>query len=149
MRVPHSLLLFTSVSLFVNAGTVRYTDCGSSVTVHSVAVEPCYGTPCSLSRGSTATTQISFQADQHAGSGGKAEVSGIVGGFSVPVKLDSPQICGHVQPKCPLQSGQWYTYTKAMYIDPSYSPMQLSVRWVLKDSYGGQMVCVEIPVQLV
>ncbi|GAA55376.1 Niemann-Pick C2 protein [Clonorchis sinensis] len=149
MRAPHALLLFTSAFLFVNAGNVRYTDCGSSVSVHSVSVEPCQGTPCSLTRGSTATTQISFQAGQYAGSSGTVEVFGIVRNSPVPVNLDSPQICGHVQPNCPLQSGQWYTYTKNMFIDVSYPAMPLNVRWVLKDSHGGQMVCVEIPIQLV
>ncbi|KER22623.1 ML domain protein [Opisthorchis viverrini] len=149
MRVPQALLLFTSAFLFVNAGSVRYTDCGSSVSVYSVAVEPCYGTPCSLTRGSTATTQITFQAGRSAGSGGTVEVSGIVGGSVVPVDLDSPQICGHVQPSCPLQSGQWYTYTKPMFIGQSYPEIRLNVRWVLRNSQGGQMVCVEIPIQLV
>ncbi|GAA57838.1 Niemann-Pick C2 protein, partial [Clonorchis sinensis] len=77
---------------------------------------------------------------QYAGSAGRVEVFGIVRGSSVPVNLDSPQICGHVQPNCPLESGQWYTYTKGMFIDYSYPAMQLNVRWVLKDSQDDMLL---------
>ncbi|KER22624.1 hypothetical protein T265_14811, partial [Opisthorchis viverrini] len=98
----------------------------SKLTISSVSVEPCSTTPCVLKRGGSATISIVFQANDTAGLPGDALVQGIKWGIPFSFNLDSPQICGDVQPSCPLESGQWYTYTKTISISSWYPAVSLS-----------------------
>ncbi|TGZ66310.1 hypothetical protein CRM22_005394 [Opisthorchis felineus] len=148
MRVRYTLLLLAFAFTSVRAEIVTYEDCGSTLTVKSVSVEPCSTTPCVLKRGGSATISIVFQADVTAGIPGDAAVQGIKWGIPFSFGLNDPQICGDVQPSCPLQSGQWYTYTKTISISSWYPAVYGTVRWRLKNTNGESMVCVEIPVEL-
>ncbi|KAG5446313.1 NPC intracellular cholesterol transporter 2 a [Clonorchis sinensis] len=86
--------------------------------------------------------------DENAGPPGDATVQGIKWGIPFSFNMDNPQICGDVRPSCPLQSGQWYTYNKTIFISTWYPAVYATVRWRLKNTNGDSMVCVEVPVEL-
>ncbi|GAA55375.1 Niemann-Pick C2 protein [Clonorchis sinensis] len=148
MRLQHTLLLLTTAFTVVRAEIVAYEDCGSKLTVNSVSVDPCPTTPCVLKRGGSATMSIVFQGNENAGPPGDATVQGIKWGIPFSFNMDNPQICGDVRPSCPLQSGQWYTYNKTIFISTWYPAVYATVRWRLKNTNGDSMVCVEVPVEL-
>ncbi|OON15772.1 hypothetical protein X801_08421, partial [Opisthorchis viverrini] len=83
------------------------------------------------------------------GSIGRAEVYGVVGGVAVPFAVDVSQICGNVEPTCPLQPGRWHSYTRSIDIAPTHSQVDFAFRWVLMDAVRQPFVCVEVPVQIV
>ncbi|TGZ63723.1 hypothetical protein CRM22_006754 [Opisthorchis felineus] len=147
--VHRSLLLIATAFLYADAVDVQYTDCGSTIPVGEVTVEPCPSLPCELPRGGKTKFGIQFQPDQDAGYLGQVEARTVVWGMAVPISLDSTQICGHVHPKCPLKPGQWYTYSRTIHINKSYSRMTVPLQWLLMDSNGNLMVCVEIQVEIV
>ncbi|KAG5446738.1 NPC intracellular cholesterol transporter 2 a [Clonorchis sinensis] len=149
MLFHRSLLLIATAFVYASALDVHYTDCGSSVPVGQVTVEPCTRIPCELSRGGKTRFGIHFQPEIDAGYLGQVEARTVVWGVAVPIPLGSTQICGHVHPNCPLQPGQWYKYSSTIPIDKSYSRMTVPIQWLLKDSDGNLMVCVEIQVEIV
>ncbi|KAG5446735.1 Phosphatidylglycerol/phosphatidylinositol transfer protein [Clonorchis sinensis] len=121
MPLEQTVLLVTTTFVFISARTLTYTDCGSSVPVISVGVHPCSQSPCTLTRGDTTIFRIQFQADENTRSLGQAEVHSIIWGVAVPFALDTPEICGDVQPNCPLRPRDRCTYKKSIYIPPTHS----------------------------
>ncbi|TGZ63734.1 hypothetical protein CRM22_006758 [Opisthorchis felineus] len=148
MPLEQTVLLVTSTFVLISARTLTYTDCGSSVRVISVGVHPCSQSPCALTRGATTVFRIQFQADESTRSLGQAEVHSIIWGVAVPFALDTPEICGDVQPNCPLRPRDRCTYKKSIYIPPTHSRLEFTFRWRLKNSAGATIVCVEIPVRV-
>ncbi|OON16697.1 hypothetical protein X801_07480, partial [Opisthorchis viverrini] len=94
---------------------------GSSVPVGAVTVEPCARLPCELRRGGKTKFGIRFQSDHDLGYIGQAEARIVAWGVAVPIPLSSTQICESINPQCPLMEGQWYTYSRIIHIDKSYS----------------------------
>ncbi|TGZ63726.1 hypothetical protein CRM22_006756 [Opisthorchis felineus] len=73
----------------------------------------------------------------------------LFGEWLSPSHCDSPQICKSVDPQCPLMEGQWHTYSTTINTHKSYSRMTVPLQWLLMDSNGNLMVCVEIQVEIV
>ncbi|OON15613.1 hypothetical protein X801_08580, partial [Opisthorchis viverrini] len=93
----------------------------STIPVGIVSVEPCTTVPCELRRGTRTSFRIQFQPDETMGSVGQVEVYGVVGGVAVPFTLDTPKMCGNVQPHCPFRAGAWYSYKKSILIASTHS----------------------------
>ncbi|KER20781.1 hypothetical protein T265_10752 [Opisthorchis viverrini] len=74
------------------------------------------------------------------GSIGRAEVYGVVGGVAVPFAVDVSQICGNVEPTCPLQPGRWHSYRRSIDIAPTHSQVDFAFRWVLMDAVANVLV---------
>ncbi|TGZ63721.1 hypothetical protein CRM22_006753 [Opisthorchis felineus] len=121
MRVHLSLLLVTTAFTFLSAMNVDYTLCAPGVPVVSVSVEPCSRLPCKLARGIRTTFRIQFEADDNISDLGRAELYSINWGVAVPFPMNKPEICESVLPKCPLEAGVLYTYTKSTSIPKSHS----------------------------
>ncbi|TGZ63720.1 hypothetical protein CRM22_006752 [Opisthorchis felineus] len=148
MRVQHILLLVTTAFIVPSAQDVIYKDCGSRVPIISVSVDQCGREQCILLRGGVYTFRIHFRAVGWVGSFGDVELNGIIWGRPVPFPLGMPQICGNVQPRCPIKEGEEYRYSKSIHIEYSRTPMDFPLQWKLKNGAGRTMVCVEIPVRI-
>ncbi|TGZ63733.1 hypothetical protein CRM22_006758 [Opisthorchis felineus] len=96
----------------------------------------------------SARTLTYTDCDESTRSLGQAEVHSIIWGVAVPFALDTPEICGDVQPNCPLRPRDRCTYKKSIYIPPTHSRLEFTFRWRLKNSAGATIVCVEIPVRV-
>ncbi|TGZ63738.1 hypothetical protein CRM22_006760 [Opisthorchis felineus] len=149
MGVDFMVLFITTNILFVSARVLDYVDCGSTVQVTSVSMEPCILIPCELIKASRTTIRIQFTTDENVGSAGDAGFYGIFEEMTFPFMVWEPQFCGDLQQGCPLRPGRSYVYRKDVYTSPAYPDIQLTGRWVLKNNAGEPMVCVEFPIQIV
>ncbi|OON16954.1 hypothetical protein X801_07215, partial [Opisthorchis viverrini] len=59
---------------------------------------------------------------------GQAELHSIIWGVAVPFALDTPEICGDVQPNCPLRPRDRCTYKKSIYIASTHS-RKILIHW--------------------
>ncbi|TGZ63736.1 hypothetical protein CRM22_006759 [Opisthorchis felineus] len=149
MRFLHTWLLVTAVLKSASTRTLSYEDCGSTVQIKSVKMKPCKLSPCELTKLGNDTIQIKFQTDSDAGSPGDSGFYGTFQGTTFPFFVERPKICDNIKPHCPLKPSSRYTYKNTVSTSEAYPNVHLTGRWVLNNTEGKPMVCVQFPIQIV
>ncbi|TGZ63737.1 hypothetical protein CRM22_006759 [Opisthorchis felineus] len=84
-----------------------------------------------------------------AGSPGDSGFYGTFQGTTFPFFVERPKICDNIKPHCPLKPSSRYTYKNTVSTSEAYPNVHLTGRWVLNNTEGKPMVCVQFPIQIV
>ncbi|KAL4238471.1 Phosphatidylglycerol/phosphatidylinositol transfer protein [Mactra antiquata] len=126
---------------------LKYTDCGSHGTIHSILLEPCDELPCVIHKGVSYTTHINFTATQHASQLSNV-CHGIIAGVPTPFAVNPINACGNGV-KCPLQIGANETYTATVTCPSDVNSMRLAGKWEVVDQNGHDLICFVFPLEIV
>jgi len=129
----------------------RFRRCGGSgvVDLDKVEVTGCASAKsrfCVFKRGQNATMSIPFTPSVTLSSL-KATVHGVIAGIPMPFPLDHPEACNR-SIVCPAPAGTTVPYKETMLVKTSYPALSLTIKWELKDQFGKDQVCLNIPVKL-
>ncbi|VDP87104.1 unnamed protein product [Echinostoma caproni] len=127
----------------------KFKDCGSALgSIHTLDIEPCDTTPCTLYKGENATIRIKFDSKKRVDQATVA-VHGIIAHIPVPFPLDDSNVCHFVQPSCPLIPDQGpYTYEFKLFVQHQFPSIRLVIRWEFKTTDSEDVICAEFPAQL-
>ncbi|TGZ63735.1 hypothetical protein CRM22_006759 [Opisthorchis felineus] len=99
---------------------------------------------------SASTRTLSYEdCDSDAGSPGDSGFYGTFQGTTFPFFVERPKICDNIKPHCPLKPSSRYTYKNTVSTSEAYPNVHLTGRWVLNNTEGKPMVCVQFPIQIV
>ncbi|KAG5454507.1 Phosphatidylglycerol/phosphatidylinositol transfer protein [Clonorchis sinensis] len=139
-----SLILFTSD--FGDA--VSFRDCGSTnVVVTEVDISPCDGEPCKLVKGTSVTLRIRFRGLARIIPGGE-RFEGSIDGEPATISFPPNGVCSRLNPPCPIQPGQSYTYHYSGVVPEELRNGLLYVEWKLLNANVQSFLCVEILVRI-
>ncbi|GAA47651.1 Niemann-Pick C2 protein [Clonorchis sinensis] len=118
---PFSLLTFSLLSnVLCFTQALEFIDCGSEKALAlSVDLTPCDTNPCVLVKGTDITLAITFQSGAFMDAG-RSRVQGVYEGRYLPAKYMETDICGHLNPPCPIYGGKKYTYTVSTYVSTGF-----------------------------
>lgn len=142
-------ILSVCLIIHLSAANTPYKTCGNpSAKVLDVTVVGCNSPPCALKKGTNASFSLTFEAGK-AYTAANADVHGIIGGIPLPFQIPNPDGCHNCNLVCPLESGKTYVYKNTIPVSTSYPKLQLIVKWELLDQNGDDIVCIELPAQIV
>ncbi|OON14805.1 hypothetical protein X801_09400, partial [Opisthorchis viverrini] len=84
-----------------------------------VDLTPCDTDPCILVKGSNITLAITFQSGAFIDAG-RSRVQGVYEGRYHPVEYMETDICGHLNPPCPIYAGSKYTYSVSTFVSTGF-----------------------------
>ncbi|VEN41020.1 unnamed protein product [Callosobruchus maculatus] len=125
---------------------LAFKDCGSKGgSVQLVDVDGCTKGRCPFNRGTEATVKFTFKSDVKEDKL-KALVHGIIAHVAVPFPLPNENACKDSGIKCPIESGNTYTYVATLPVLKEYPQISLDVKFELKNENDEDLICVEFPV---
>ncbi|XP_060583166.1 NPC intracellular cholesterol transporter 2-like [Ruditapes philippinarum] len=144
-----TLLVVYLVSSTV-AVQLKYISCGSTATVHSIALEPCASEPCAMNIGQNYTVWVNFTAKVNHDRAYHVW-GGDVTGFGDVIMLNiNPNDACIQSVKCPIQAGLQQTY-KATVTIPYINPKRMALTWEVKstnDPAARPIICFVFPVTI-
>lgn len=150
MNTSSSILLML-VALVAGATATTYEDCGSTATISSFSVSGCDAPPCTFTRGSEVTIQLSMVSVGQV-EAIHAELLAIIDG--VVVELLHMDACDSlVGGDCPLTFGEMVVYRKTIMVDPAWTPMATDAIYKVESNFaardGLELFCGTIPIVVV
>ncbi|KAL4238788.1 Phosphatidylglycerol/phosphatidylinositol transfer protein [Mactra antiquata] len=130
------LILVTSAASIM----MKYTDCGSTATIHFILIEECHHDPCVLQSGHNYTILVSFTPRER-----HNQVRSLMS-LTDPLKTDTPvpvwtnYQCGDLSVLCPVQPGILQTYS-ANFVGPYHSTINVDLKWEIKDEKDHEIIC--------
>ncbi|TGZ67294.1 hypothetical protein CRM22_004887 [Opisthorchis felineus] len=145
-------LLITLVIICTNgfAEPTVFIDCGSEYAKPlAVSIHPCNGYYCVLERGKPTTFEITFQSFDNREAAG-VEVFAIFKTTRILLRLPDSDICGRLNPPCPVKAGQIYTYSYTTTIDNRFPLDRQDIRWELHyGQFKMPFLCVQFWVRII
>ncbi|XP_022099511.1 epididymal secretory protein E1-like [Acanthaster planci] len=120
--------------------------------LNEVVINPCPKFPCQFKLGINVSAEITFTMNATATTASKATtvIHGIIGGVPVPFKTPYTDACATTGIRCPLKAKDENVYKAQLYVEPSYpAPLDLYVKWELRDQTTRDIFCFRFPAQLV
>merc|ERR1711970_1277021 len=102
-------------------------NCGSRATVDMKAIEisDCAGARCILTKG-----------------------QGMIAGVPIPFPLPTGEEDACKYTGCPIERHNPATFKYSLFVQPSYPPLDVGVKWELVDQSGATQVCIIFPATL-
>merc|ERR1711970_763338 len=145
------IVLFAGCFVFADGFRLTATmlNCGSRATIDLSAIEisNCAGARCILTRGQRANLTIPFTPSTDV-TQLTTKVHGIIAGIPVPFVLPSGEDDACKYTGCPIQPNSQATFKYSLYVQPSFPPLNVVVKWELVDQSGETQVCIEFPATL-
>ncbi|CAL8118266.1 unnamed protein product [Orchesella dallaii] len=109
----------------------------------AVYIENCSQEPCVFRKGQNVTMEMDIELNEDVKSL-KARLYALV--LGVPVLWDgvNPDACQDIisdEPKCPLNSGDYFTYGVNLYVSPVYPTITADVKYMLLDEKQRTQIC--------
>ncbi|KAL7635991.1 UNVERIFIED_CONTAM: hypothetical protein RMT77_013809 [Armadillidium vulgare] len=145
-------IFFALFALVTTASAVIITNCNSTgiVDMDNIKVTGC--TPqrryCLFKKGEDAELELPF-TPRNPVQKMTAYVTGIISHIPIPFPIPNSNACLNSDLTCPLSPDTEVTYKAKLAVKKGYPAVHVKVRWELRDEHGGDVVCIEIPVQIV
>merc|ERR1711887_123670 len=146
-------LIVLIAACFVFADGFRLTatmlNCGSRATVDMKAIEisDCAGARCILTRGQRANLTIPFTPSTDV-TELTTKVHGMIAGVPIPFPLPTGEEDACKYTGCPIERHNPATFKYSLFVQPSYPPLDVGVKWELVDQSGVTQVCIIFPATL-
>jgi len=126
-------------------GTPNFKNCDpKNQNVQSVTVNGVTAVPAVLKKGTDALLTVVFTS-KVASKTSTSVCHGVIAGIPVPFPLKNTNGCTEMQPACPIQSGDSYTYSTKLSVLKNYPSLRLVVKWEEKGDAGEDIFCIMIP----
>ncbi|CAG0897677.1 unnamed protein product [Darwinula stevensoni] len=144
--------LIVLFALFASAFATTVQDCQGGQTpigrLIRVDIEGCQTPPCILPQGSIVNFEIEFETGE-AGEDLEPEIVAILAGIEIPYDGVPKEACEDlIQGDCPYAKNEVLIYSQEFEILPIFPPVEVTVRWALKDEMNRWHMCFEVDIEV-